>query len=59
MVENRVGVALCFKFENNYENLCFRPLSPELTTGSVLVWKKHQPFSEAARAFIEYAKKCL
>lgn len=40
MVENNVGVALCFHFENRFENLVFCPLSPKLETGSVLVWKK-------------------
>lgn len=59
MVENNVGVALCFHFENRFENLAFCPLSPELETGSVLVWKKYQGFSTTTKAFIEYIQKCL
>lgn len=44
-----------------YENphLCFIPLSPELITGSVLVWKKYQPFGRAASKFIEASKHAL
>ena len=35
------------------QSICFRPLSPELITSSVLVWKRHQPSSEAVRRFIQ------
>lgn len=34
-------------------SVCFRPLSPERCTTSVLVWKRHQPSTEAVRRFIE------
>lgn len=33
-------------------SVCFRPLSPEQYTTSVLVWKRHQPSSEAVKRFI-------
>lgn len=59
MVQNGMGIALCLKLENFYENLCFIPLSPKLETGSVLVWKKNQIFSPTAAAFIEQAKKYI
>ena len=59
MVENNVGVALCFHFENRFENLVFCPLSPQLETGSVLVWKKYHGFSTTTKAFIQYIQKCL
>ena len=36
-----------------YRSICFRPLVPELITSSVLVWKRHQPSSEAVRRFIQ------
>lgn len=39
--------------------LCFRPLYPELSNTSVLVWKKYQPFGKAASKFIEYLKYAL
>ena len=38
------------------EKIICRPFSPELTTNSVFVWKKQQPFSPAATKFIEYIK---
>lgn len=38
------------------EKIAYRPLSPELTSNSVLAWKKHQPFSLAASKFIEHMK---
>ncbi|NLA76864.1 MAG: LysR family transcriptional regulator [Clostridiales bacterium] len=39
--------------------LCFRPLVPELENTSVLVWKKYQPFGQAASKFIEFLKHAL
>lgn len=33
-------------------SVCFRPLSPEQYTTSVLVWKRHQPSNEAVKRFI-------
>lgn len=38
------------------DELCFRPLMPQLETGSVMVWKKHRSVSPAVREFIEYIK---
>lgn len=35
------------------------PLSPGLTTTSVLAWKREQPFGLAATKFIEFSKKFL
>ncbi|NLC79512.1 MAG: LysR family transcriptional regulator [Ruminococcaceae bacterium] len=44
-----------------YQNqqLCFRPLVPKLENNSVLVWKKYQPFGQAASKFIELSKYAL
>ena len=36
-----------------YPDAAFIPLMPELLTTSVLVWKRHQPSSEAVRRFIQ------
>lgn len=36
--------------------IVYRPLSPMLTTTSVLAWKRGQPFGLAATKFIEYTK---
>lgn len=38
--------------------VCMVPLSPELTSTSVLAWKRGQPFSTAVRYFLDYIK-CL
>lgn len=59
MVENKVGAALCFNFENVYDNLCFIPLYPKLETGTVLVWKKNQTFSKATDQFIKRIRNAL
>ncbi|MDD7739783.1 MAG: LysR family transcriptional regulator [Fusicatenibacter sp.] len=58
MVENQVGVCLVHEFENNHESLCLRPINPEISNSSVLVWKKNQIFSPAVTKFIEHVKKC-
>lgn len=38
------------------EKITYRPLHPELTANSVLVWKKQQPFNLAVSKFIEHLK---
>ena len=43
----------------SYPGLCFVPLSPEMETSTVLVWKKTQTFSPVAAAFIDYSKKYI
>lgn len=53
-----VSQGLCHAFAlecavTRYQSICFRPLVPELITSSVLVWKRHQPSSEAVRRFIQ------
>ena len=53
-----VSQGLCHAFAlecalTRYQSICFRPLAPELITSSVLVWKRHQPSSEAVRRFVQ------
>ena len=50
---------LTLNLECTYEGLRFIPLSPSLESDTVLVWKKAQPFSAAAAAFITCAKNCI
>lgn len=38
------------------EKMICRPLYPELTSGSVLAWKRQQPFSLAVSRFIEHIR---
>lgn len=59
MVQN--GLAYSIVIEGSVpfldkEKIAYRPLYPELTTNSVLAWKKQQPFSLAATKFIECIK---
>ena len=41
------------------KKITYRPLSPDLTTSSVLAWRRKQPFGLAAEKFIAYAKEHL
>lgn len=56
MVKNGLGIATCHEFENVDEALCIRPLTPELSNGSVLIWKKAQVFSPTVAKFIEFSR---
>ena len=57
LVKEGMGIALCPESENLYKDLCFVPFKPDLKLTSVLAWKKHQVFSPATMAFIEYIKQ--
>ncbi len=59
MVRSKVGIALCFDLGAIYEDLCFIPLSPELETGAVLVWKKSQMLAAATSQFIQQVKNTI
>ncbi len=52
MVLHGVGAALGFYLADISDELRFIPLSPELKTGTVLVWKKNQAYSGAANEFL-------
>ena len=41
------------------EKLVYRPLSPNLTSTSVLAWKRQQPFAPAAERFIQFIRESL
>lgn len=55
MAKEKIGCVLTLdKLINTTDtDLCFRPLSPPLTVGMSIVWKKYQPQSKAAELFIE------
>lgn len=40
-------------------NIVFKPLYPEFTASSVLVWKKYQPASQAVTKFLDFIKDGL
>lgn len=59
LVKNGLGYAITIEgaiLSNQNDSLCFKPFYPELTTKSVLVWKKHQAFNPSATKFIEFIK---
>ena len=57
LVERRIGYAFVIEGAlKHFPNLVFRPLLPEVSNTSVLVWKKYQPSSTAVQKFIELAK---
>ena len=62
MVQNGLTYALVLEGSLPYwhtEQICYRPLSPELTATSVLAWKRHQPQSLATEKFIEHIRNYL
>ena len=59
MVEQGLGVALCFDLGIVFENLRFVPLAPRMETGSVLVWKKNQALSSAQAQFIRHIRNTI
>ena len=38
-------------------NLCFKPLTPNLKTNLIMVWKKYQVFSKASETFLNELQK--
>lgn len=60
LVENDIGYAIVIEGAVHHaigENLCFRPLSPQLTTSSLVVWKKYQSFGFTLSKFIDFISK--
>lgn len=57
LVERRLGYAFVIEGAlKKYNGLVFRPLYPEVSNTSVLVWKKYQPSSTAVQKFVELAR---
>lgn len=57
LVERGLGYAFVIEGAlSHLAGLVFRPLSPEVSNTSVLVWKKYQPANRAVQNFIELAK---
>lgn len=59
LIKNDVGIAVCLETMGQMEGLKFIPLSPELYTNSIIVWKRNQSHSLTMKAFLDYIKKCL
>lgn len=57
LVQHRLGYAFAIKVAlKAFPGITFRPLSPEVSNTSVLVWKKYQPVNRAVEKFIELAR---
>lgn len=56
MVRYGVGTALSFDLNFTFDDLRFIPLSPTMSTGTVLVWKKDQILTPAVEAFHQHIK---
>ena len=62
MVYNRLAYAILVGGSNMFwdeKKVVFRPMTPPLTTSSVLAWKRRQPFALAAEKFIAFAREHL
>ena len=59
LVQSGAGTFINLNLNCKYDGTRFIPLFPSLVSGTVLVWKKSQPYSAAVTAFLEYAKKYL
>ena len=62
LVEKGFGYAICLERLvniNDETKTCFKPFYPELQTGCVIAWKKHQVFSKSTTKFIEYIKNAF
>ncbi len=57
LARNGVGCVISIRLDPQYEGLKYIPLSPKLESGTVLVWKKMQPFPRATETFIEHLKE--
>lgn len=62
MVEQGLGYAIGVEnVPSMYDpkRFCYRKLSPEISTGSVLAWKKHQAFGKASSKFLDFVTESL
>ena len=62
MVYNKLAYAILVGGSNMFwdeKKVVFRPMTPPLTTSSVLAWKRRQPFALAAEKFIAFAREHL
>lgn len=60
LVSNDMGYAIVIKgsYHDGTDNeLCFRPLLPQLTTNSLIIWKKYQSMSFTVSKFIDFLTK--
>lgn len=62
MVQHRLACLISVLGSTSFwdqKKITWRPLSPQLQTGCVLAWKRNQPFSSAAKTFLQFARQRL
>lgn len=60
LVEQKLGYAFVLKgsiYFYDKNKIVYKPLYPQVVTNAVLVWKKHQIFSQSSKKFLEYIKE--
>lgn len=58
-VRSSQGAVITIRLDCHYDGMKYIPLSPKLTSDTLLVWKKTQAFSRATEAFIRHAQEML
>ncbi|MFR8238561.1 MAG: LysR family transcriptional regulator [Dorea sp.] len=57
MVKEGLGTAICYDFDISVEGMRFIPLSPPVTNGTVLIWKKEQNYLRLTAQFIKQCRE--
>lgn len=57
IARNTKSSVITVRLDCEYKGLKYVPLSPKLESGTVLIWKKTQPFSKATEAFIKHLQE--
>lgn len=60
LVEQKLGYAFVLKgsiYFYDKDKIVYKSLQPQVVTNAVLVWKKHQIFSQSSKKFLEYIKE--
>lgn len=60
LVEQKLGYAFVLKgsiYFYDKDKIVYKSLHPQVVTNAVLVWKKHQIFSQSSKKFLEYIKE--
>lgn len=60
LVEQKLGYAFVLKgsiYFYDKNKIVYKSLQPQVITNAVLVWKKHQIFSQSSKKFLEYIKE--
>ncbi len=59
LARSGVGVFISLKLDLKYDGVVFIPLDPPIKSRTIMVFKKGQPLSHAASAFLEDAKRYM